>query len=464
MPQSTQLATDTPVTVLAGGDVLTMDGNREVLTNGAVAFSPLGILAVGPAGQVVDRFSGAEVIDVSDSVVTPGLVNTHQHLTGDRLAHSMIPDDIGSEESIFQWAIPLHAHHSGDDDEISATVSCVESLLEGVTTVIEAGTVAHPQRVADAMEKVGIRGAVSTWGWDLAPGPGSGPPSEVLANQRQTAAIDRDGGRVRGWVGLVGHDLVSDELFVGAAELARELGTHLTFHMSPTAADAVAYLDRGLGRPFVHLDRLGVLGPETVVAHAVHLDDAEMDSLVASGSAVAYCPWAYLRLAQGVTGAGRHDEMLRRGVRVGIGCDSENASDSLSVMRAAVLGVGLARDKTCAPTVMGAWDALELATAGGGRVFGGPQVVGVLEVGAAADVVVHRTDGPWWWPRGDTAQQLAWADGGRSVSEVWVAGRRVVSEGRCVTVDPAPLRARVAAASRDLLARIPGGVGPTERC
>ena len=444
---------DEPVTVLAGGEVLTMDGQREILVNGGVAFSPGGILAVGPARDVLDRFAGAEVVDTTGSVVTPGLVNTHQHLTGDRLAHSMIPDDIGSEESIFGWAVPLHSHHTADDDEISATLSCVESLLEGVTTVVEAGTVAHPERVADAMEATGIRGAVSTWGWDLAPGPGSGPLKEVLTRQREAAAIERDGGRIRGWVALVGHDLVSDELFVGAAELAREIGTRLTFHMSPTPADAVSYRRRGVGRPLVHLHRLGVLGPETVVAHAVHVDRAEVDALAASGAAVAYCPWAYLRLAQGVTGAGRHHRMMDQGVRVGIGCDSENASDSLSVMRAAVLGVGLARDMTADPEAMGAWDALEWATARGGEVLGGHRTVGILAPGAVADVVVHRTDGPWWWPRGDTAQQLAWSDGGRSVSDVWVGGRRVVAEGRCLTVDTELLRDRARAASRDLLAR-----------
>src|SRR5690606_3680004 len=104
-------------------------------------------------------------------------------------------------------------------------------------------------------------------------------------------------------VTLVGHDLMSDELVAGAGDLARDRGVGLTFHMSPHSHDAAAYVARTGRRPLEHLAALGVLGRHVLVAHAVHLDAAEVAALVGSGAAVAACPWAYLRLAQGVTGA-----------------------------------------------------------------------------------------------------------------------------------------------------------------
>ena len=105
-----------------------------------------------------------------DALATPGYVNAHQHLTGDRLVRSCIPDDIGSDESIFGWAVPVHAAHTADDDELSATLSLVEAVGNGITTTIEAGTVEHPDRVAAAIAAVGVRGTIGRWGWDVGDG------------------------------------------------------------------------------------------------------------------------------------------------------------------------------------------------------------------------------------------------------------------------------------------------------
>ena len=276
------------------------------------------------------------MIGDAESLVTPGYVNAHQHLTGDRLVHSCIPDAIDSQEAIFGWAVPVHAAHTGDDDELSATLGAIEAVTNGITCTVEAGTVAHPDRVAAAVASVGMRATIGQWGWDVDGVPFGAPAAEVLA--RHTDLLDRlpAGGLVEGWVTLVGHDLMSDELVAGASELARARGVGLTFHMSPHGGDPASYLARTGRRPFVHLDELGVLGPHVLVAHAVHLDDDELDVVVRTDTAVASCPWAYLRLAQGFTVAGRHGELLARGARLALGCDAENAGDAVDVLRAGV--------------------------------------------------------------------------------------------------------------------------------
>ena len=106
------------------------------------------------------------------------------------------------------------------------------------------------------------------------------------------------------------------------------------------------------------------------MAHAVHLDDDEVDVVLRTDTAVASCPWAYLRLGQGVTAAGRHGELVRRGGRVALGCDGENAGDAVDLLRAAALFVGLAKDTRVDPTWFGAHDALELLTVGGAEAVG----------------------------------------------------------------------------------------------
>lgn len=424
------------VDVLVRGDVLTMDAAGTVIADGAVAVVGSMVAAVGPFAELRRLHPDAEVIGSASSIVTPGYVNAHQHLTGDRLVRSSIPDHIDSQESIFGWAVPIHSAHTADDDELSATLSLVEAIGNGITTTVEAGTVAHPERVVAAYRSVGARGTIGRWGWDVDGVPFGGTASEVL--ERAEALLDAVVGDplVQPWVTLVGHDLFSDELVIGASALAAKRDTGLTFHISPHGGDAASFLASGRQRPLVHLDSLGVLGRHVLLAHAVHLDDAEVDVVLRTGSAIAACPWAYLRLAQGVTVAGRYRELYARGGRFALGCDAENASDAIDVLRQASLFVGLARDASMDPTSLTAADGLRLATIAGAEAIGMGDRIGSLEVGKQADIVVHSTAGAQWHPRGlDSVLQLIWASDGRSVNDVLIAGKVVVSEGRCTTVD-----------------------------
>ena len=439
--------------LITGGDVVTMNARREVLVGGAVAIHDDRIAAVGSTTALRAAHPGAAELDASRCIVTPGLINAHQHLTGDPLVRSCIPDLLAPGESIFSWAVPLHAEHTPDDDELSATLAAAQSALCGVTTLVEAGTVANPDRVAAGMTAVGVRGTVGTWGWDIEDAPFAAPADEVLDRQRQVLAAYPPGGLVEGWVTLVGHDLASDELLVGAADLARTAGCGMTMHISPTSSDPESYLRRCGARPLVHFDRLGILGRHLLLAHGVWLDDDEVELVLAGETAIAYCPWAYLRLGQGVTRAGRHFELARRGGRLALGCDAGNAGDLPDMLRTAALAVGLARDMTVDPEGFGAHDAFELATIRGAEAIGKGAEIGSLEAGKLADVVIFDCEASAMTPRGDVALQLVWGSDGRDVRDVFVGGRPVVRRGRCVTVEVADLRGAAAEAQRNLLRR-----------
>ncbi len=425
-----------PAVLLVRGDVvLTMDPDRRMIADGAVLVDGDRIAAVGPHAELAARTAtGVEVVGGPGHLVLPGLINAHQHLTGDRLVRSAIPDDIDAQDAIFRWAVPIHAAHTGDDDELSATLGLVEAVGNGITFTVEAGTVAHPDRVLAAYDAVGVGGTLGTWGWDVADAPFAGTVDEVLDRQRRVLELTTGHPRVDGWVTLVGHDLMSDGLVTAASALAGDHGTHLTFHLSPSDGDAVSYLTRTGRRPVVHLDELGALGPHVLLGHAVHLDDAEVEVVVRRDVAVAYCPWAYLRLGQGVARAGRHAEIVAAGGRVALGCDSENAGDHVDVLRAAAAAAGIALDAGRAR--FGAHTALELATIGGARAIGMGHELGSLEPGKRADIVVVDTSGPNWAPRSpDPVLQLVWGSDGRDVRHVVAAGRVVVRDGVCTTVD-----------------------------
>ena len=453
MVEAPDASAEPDVLLISGGDVVTMNAQRDVLTGGAVAIAGDRIAAVGPTSALRAAHPGATEVDASGCIVTPGLINAHQHLTGDPLVRSCIPDLLAPGESIFSWSVPLHAEHTPDDDELSATLTAAQSALCGVTTLVEAGTVAHPDRVAAGMVAVGVRGTVGTWGWDVESAPFAAPPDEVLDRQAEVLAAHPAGGLIEGWVTLVGHDLASDELLVGASDLARSAGRGMTMHISPTSSDPESYLRHRGARPLVHFNRLQILGRHLLLAHGVWLDDDEVELVLATESAIAYCPWAYLRLGQGVTVAGRHLELARRGGRLALGCDAGNAGDLPDVLRAAALAAGLARDMPVDPEGFGAHDAFEMATIAGAEAIGKATEIGSLEVGKLADVVVHDCGASAWTPHGDVALQLVWGSDGRCVRDVFIGGRSVVRDGHCTTVDIDELRITAAAAQRDLLRR-----------
>jgi 5-methylthioadenosine/S-adenosylhomocysteine deaminase len=439
--------------IIVNGDVVTMNPAREVLVGGSVLVDGTIIAAVGSTSSLLAAHPDAVVIDATGCVVTPGMVNAHQHLTGGPLARSCVPDLLAPGESIFGWSVPLHGAHSPEDDEMSAMLCAVECVQNGVTTVVEAGTVADAERVVAGMSAVGIRGTIGVWGWDIEIGPFAAPYDEVLDRQRAVLAAFPTGALVEGWVTLVGHDLASDELLVGASDLAKAAGTNMTMHLSPTSSDPEHYLARTGRRPVVHLDHLGVLGPHLLLAHGVWFDEEEIELVVSSRTAIAYCPWAYLRLGQGVTRVGRHADIVERGGRVALGCDASNAGDVTDILRVAAAAAGIARDTRIDPTRFGAHEAFELATIAGAEAIGLADRIGSLEAGKQADIVVHRANGWGWSPRGDIGLQLVWGTDGRSVRDVFIAGRDVVRDGRCVTVDTDALWRESEAMQQSLLRR-----------
>lgn len=426
------------------GRLVTMDAERRVLTGAAVLMSAGRIAAIGNEAALRAEYHDADIIDADGGWVMPGMIDAHQHLTGDRLARASIPDDLPPGESIFSWAVPLHAAHSPDDDELSASLAALEAVGNGVTCIVEAGTVAHPERVVAATEAVGVRATIGRWGWDVEHGPFTAPCAEVIA--AASDLLDRfppdSDGLVQGWVTLVGHDLMSDPLVVGATDLARDRHASITYHLSPSDSDPQSYLARTGVRPVVHLDRLGVLGPHLLLAHAVHIDDDELECLLENDVAVAACPWAYLRLGQGYGRASRHRTFVERGGRLALGCDSENAGDQLDVLRVAALFAGLAKDSTADPMVAGAHLALELATIRGAQAIGRGHDLGSIEVGKRADLVVFDRYRREWSPPGDDAAlQLVWGTDGRAVRHVVIAGEMVLRDGRSTRVDESALAA-----------------------
>jgi cytosine/adenosine deaminase-related metal-dependent hydrolase len=426
-------------TLIRGRYVVTMNPQRDIVSDGGVLIEDDRIVAVGKAADLAATHPGATLAGGDRFVVTPGLVNTHIHITGEPLTRGYVPDDTPFEENVFAWLCPLYSVHTAEEERLSGQLAAVEMLKSGTTTFLEAGTIRFLDEVVDGLVEVGIRGRVGRWVWDLPPEPG-------VYRQRTDEAIahlDRQltdlrsvaGGRLGTWSILVGHTTCSDPLWRAARALASEHGVGLSFHMSPAKLDPEGFVAEFGQRPMIHLAELGVLGPDVAITHCVQIDDRELATMAEHGVSVAHCPTTALKVSYGVTQVGKMPEMVSAGINVSIGTDGNNASNYSDLHRATYLVAGLFKDARTDPQMFPAEMAYEMATLGGARTMLMSDEIGSLEPGKKADVVVHDTERPEWRPLLNVMNQLVWSADGRGVHTVYVDGRLVVEAGRVTTLD-----------------------------
>jgi 5-methylthioadenosine/S-adenosylhomocysteine deaminase len=426
-------------TLVVGSHVVTMNETRDVIRHGSVAIRGNEIIAVGKQTDLEASYTAKNTVGSDRFVVTPGMVNTHIHVTGEPLTRGYVPDDTPFEENVFMWLCPLYAVYTAEEERLSAQLAAVEMLKSGTTTFLEAGTIRFLDEVIDGLVEVGIRGRVGRWVWDLPPEPdvykqNTDESIDLLQRQLTDFASVADD-RLGAWSILVGHTTASDPLWKAARELADEHGTGMSFHMSPAKLDPEGFVAEFGHRPMIHLAELGILRDDVAITHCVQVDDQELAVMAAAGVSVAHCPTTALKVSYGVTQVGKMPEMMQMGVNVSIGTDGNNASNYSDLMRATYLVAGLFKDGRQDPQMFPAEMAYEMATLGGAKTMQMQDSIGSLEVGKRADIVLHDTDRPEWRPLLNVANQLVWSADGRGVHTVFVDGVKVVEAGRMTTID-----------------------------
>ena len=426
-------------TLLKAWYVVTMNETRDIIRDGAVAVKDGLIVAVGKTDDLETQFEAKEVLGGDRFVLTPGMVNTHIHITGEPLTRGYVPDDTPFEENVFEWLCPLYSVYTAEEERLSAQLAAVEMLKSGTTTFLEAGTCRFLEEIFEGLEEVGIRGRLGRWIWDMPPEPDvykQNTDESIGFLQHQLEEYKSvANGRLGAWSTLVGHTTCSDPLWKAARELASEHKTGMSFHMSPAKLDPDFFISEFGHRPMIHLDELGILGADVVMTHCVQVDDRELGVMGKSGVNVSHCPTTALKVSYGITQVGKIPEMRMAGINVAIGTDGNNASNYSDLMRATYLVAGLFKDSRQDPQMFPAEIAYEMATLGGAKAMQLEDQIGSLENGKKADLVIHDTDRPEWRPLLNVMNQLVWSADGRGVHTVLVDGKKVVEEGRITAFD-----------------------------
>jgi len=411
-----------------------------------------GVIADIGSGDVPEGRSGGSTMDGRGLVAIPGLINTHHHFFQTLTRALPAAQDV----RLLEWEATNYPYWARLDEEAAlatAEVAIAELLLSGCSTAADqlyafprhtGGAVTMMGAEIDAARRLGIRIHATRGAVDIGPEAGGSRAAEfiedtdkILASMEEVISRYHDpapGAMVRIGLGPNGVTVCTERLMKGSAELARKTGVTLHTHIAEIPEEAEYCLEHYGRRPVERLADMGWLTDRAWLAHAVHLNGADIGMLADAGTGVAHCPVSNMRLA---SGAAPVREMLERGVPVGLGVDGSASNDSgnlLAEARAALL-VSRLRDSD---RLMTARQALRMATAGGARVLSRDDI-GSLAIGSQADIAFYRPTGVAAAGfENDPVAGLLFASTPR-VDRLMVQGRMVVEDGHLVTADEAEI-------------------------
>jgi cytosine/adenosine deaminase-related metal-dependent hydrolase len=423
--------------------LVTMDAQRREIADGAVFVRDNVIESVGSTAEL--PATADEVIDASDQIVIPGLVNTHHHMY-QTLTRAIVQDD-----ELFGWLrglYPVWANLTPEMVKVSTQTAMAELLLSGCTTSSDHLYI-YPNgvRLDDSIEgagEIGMRFHAARGSMSVGESQGGLPPDRVV--EREDEILKDTQRLIERWhnpgrfamqrivVAPCSPFSVSRELMRDSALLARQHGVSLHTHLAENDND-IAYTREKFGcTPAEYAEQLGWVGPDVWCAHCVKLDNNGIALFARTGTGVAHCPCSNMRLASGIAPV---RAMRDAGVNVGIGVDgaaSNDAGHMLGEVRMAMLLQRVAHGPVRGPSAMSAREALEIATLGGAKVLNRDDI-GALSVGMAADIVtVPLNQVGLAGAQHDPLAALLFCQVPR-VQHSIVNGRVVVRDGRITTLE-----------------------------
>ena len=443
-----------PIKIEGARFILTMDPERRIIQDGSIVIDGQRITHVGKAGELRDVPAGT-VIDGIEMVVTPGFCNGHMHISYAHATRGIFPDDLGP--AYLPNVFTLQGAMTAEEEYYTSLLGITELLKYGTTCFLDPGSTKYLDACMKAYEESGCRIIVGRHVTDR-PNPVNLPQystAEAISGMEEVIrdydqALD---GRVRAWAMPFSEGFCTRELLEGAKELAARYQTGLTLHHSNTPQSKEASIRSHGKLPTEYLEEIGVLGPDTTLAHCLGLEMAEVECMARTGSRGIMCPTAAVKGGSGMTRTALLPEMLEQGVTVGLGTDAGNNSNLVETMRSMYLAAVLYKDGRQDVGMVPAETALELATIQGAKALGLGGDIGSIEVGKKADMVLFDTKRPEWRTIFNPVNNLVYNADGRSVHTVIVDGRVVVEDHRPTFVDEWELIQKVQEIGADLMQR-----------
>ena len=415
--------------IIYNGIVLTVNPDFEIIEDGVVGIKDGLIQSVKLREKDISQYSADDFVDANGGIVMPGLINSHVHLPMSLFRG--LADDLPLGQWLNDYIFPAEQRHiTPETVRVGTLLSCAEMLLSGTTTCCDGYF--YEGDVAAAVLETGLR-AVMAQGVIDYPAPGVPDSSKNV----ETAVLFVNKWKNRSPLitpSIFCHSpyTCSADTLKKAKQAADSLGVRFQIHVAETKGEADQIRQAHNMSPVKYLDGLGSLNENTLISHAVWVDDEDIKVLADRKARIVYCPESNMKLASGVAPI---QAMIEKGICVGLGtdgCASNNNLDLFTEMdSAAKLHKVFKKD----PTVMDAKTVVRTATIEGAKAVGIGGLTGSLEPGKQADIIIIDINKPHLTPMYHPESHVVYVVNGSDVSDVFVAGKELMRNYTPVSLD-----------------------------
>ena len=425
-----------------------MSAPMEIIENSIIGIKDGLIVAVGQnsdQGYTALKTKGA--IDASGCIVMPGLVNTHTHLP--MVCFRGMADDLPLMEWLTLHIFPAEARFVNKKMVYDgATLAMAEMILSGTTTFCDGYF--FEDTITEAVSAAGMRAVVSQGFADFATP--DNPKFEKMMAAAKSFVTRWQSHAPMITPAYFCHSpyTCSPATLVNVKKAAREDGILYLMHLLENKDEIDTILNRYGKKPVQHLLDLGVLDDQTVAVHCNWLTNEDMAIFAGQGVMVSHNPESSMKLAAGVAPV---PEMLKRGIKVGLGTDGCASNNDLDMFREMDTAAKIHKVTSLDPTVMSAQTVLKMATIGGANVLGLDKLIGSIETGKQADIILVDMNQPHLTPLYNCYSQLVYAARGADVKTSIINGKVVMKDRQLHTIDLSTAMENVRGIAADIIAR-----------
>ena len=429
---------------IVNAQIVTVDKDSSIIENGSLVVGADGTIRAIAPGQITHN--ATEVIDARGAIVMPGLINSHTHL-GMTLFRGL-GDDMSLEDFLARLqpaevkVLNYAAVHAGTE------LAALESLLGGITTSLDMYYLPDAALEVANSSLMRIQTGPNFLETD---GPEPLKFADRLSWAKKWLAAPRDSAGSTGWVAPHSTYLLDEKQLRTLAELASEFEARIHVHAAETVGEMQLVANRHGGRTPIQVLADTKLLRRSVLAHGVHLSDDDIALIASNSATVVHCPASNFKLASGVA---RILDLQRAGVNIALGTDGPASGNDLDLWIAIRLAGYMQKTVAKDPSVLPAVDLVRMATINGAKALQLDHIIGSLEVGKRADLIVLDADSPSLTPSFEPHTTIATCVTRADVRHVLVDGQIVVRDRECLTIDRKSAISKVRALGKQVLASV----------
>ena len=430
--------------LIVGGKIVTMNAERQVIDDGAIAVSGNVIKATGERGEIIGKFSSKQTIEANGKIIVPGLINTHTHIP--MTLFRGIADDLDLQEWLTNYIFPAEAQNVDENFvRVGTRLGLAEMIRGGTTTFCD--MYYFEDAVADETFKAGVRGVLGETVIDF-PVADNKTNAEAMRYTENFLNKWKNNSLITPAIAPHAPYTVSEEHLKAIKNLSDKFSAPTIIHVAETQKEVNDMKAKNGMRVVEYLDSIGFLNDKTIAAHVVFPDKNELEILQKRNVGIAHNPQSNMKLASGVAPV---PEMLKMNLPVGLGTDGAASNNDLDLWEEMDTAAKLHKVFTGDPKVLTAQEAFTMATVGGARALHLEDEIGSLETGKRADVLIVDFDTLHQTPVYNVYSHLVYATKSSNVRTVIVDGKVLMRDYRLLTLDETNIKKDATAYHRQII-------------